>query len=79
MAVPNSFFRSERAMKLRAEGRAQARAEVVVLILEKRGVTVPDDVRERVMGCSDLDTLDVWFSRALKAESAEELFREAGR
>ncbi|MFF9900462.1 hypothetical protein [Streptomyces longispororuber] len=72
-------LRAEGREEGRAEGRAQGRAEVVVRILELRGVAVPDAVRERVMGCGDMSILDVWFDRALVAGSAEELFQDADR
>ncbi len=79
MVVPNSFFRSERAMKLRAEGRAEGLAVSILRVLEGRSVAVPESARERVLGCGDPDTLEVWFDRALSVESAEELFADVDR
>ncbi|MGW0882232.1 hypothetical protein [Streptomyces sp. NPDC002671] len=60
----------------RAEGRAQGKAEDVLRILDTNGVEVPDETRERVMTCRDLDLLGVWFDRAIKATSASEVFAE---
>lgn len=57
-----------------AEGQAGASASLVLRLLEKRGIDVPEDVRERVGSCSDLDTLTLWFDRALTVSVAEELF-----
>ncbi|MEV5997997.1 hypothetical protein AB0M25_01335 [Streptomyces griseomycini] len=76
-----SFFQSQTAQKLRAEGReegreegrAQARREDVLLLLDHRGVEVSEEERERVAGCRDLGTLDVWFARAVTAASAAEV------
>ncbi|WP_225826951.1 hypothetical protein [Streptomyces naphthomycinicus] len=44
--------------------------------LEWRGVPVPDEVRERVEACMDLDQLEVWAQRAVHATEAKELFTE---
>ncbi|MFH9075178.1 hypothetical protein [Streptomyces alboflavus] len=80
MAVDTAFFRSERAMKLRdegrTEGRAEERAEAVLRVLQRRGIEVPEHVRQQVVGCDDLDTLGVWFDRSLTVVAAEELFVE---
>ncbi|AOR32007.1 hypothetical protein BFF78_13930 [Streptomyces fodineus] len=43
-------------------------------ILEWRGVSVSDSVRERVLACTDLDQLEVWAQRAVHATDATELF-----
>ncbi|MFF5725492.1 hypothetical protein [[Kitasatospora] papulosa] len=72
-----SFFRSESSQRLRAEGRAEGKAEAVVQVPEQRGVTVADGVRARINACTDTDTLARWLARALVAESAEELFVDA--
>ncbi|MFE9289178.1 RpnC/YadD family protein [Streptomyces olivaceus] len=60
----------------RAKGQAEGKAEDILRILEVRGVEVPDSVRERVTGCTDLDVLGAWFDRSLSAAHAEELFVE---
>ncbi|MER8002762.1 hypothetical protein [Streptomyces sp. NPDC095613] len=57
-----------------AEGRASERAHSVVLVLEHRGIRVPESARERVMGCADLDILARWLDRAFSVSEAEELF-----
>ncbi|MDX2543851.1 hypothetical protein ACOT81_16925 [Streptomyces sp. WI04-05B] len=59
-----------------AEGRAKGRAEDILRILDLRGVDVPEAARERVAGCTDLETLGTWFDRALTAADTEELFGE---
>ncbi|MFE2358562.1 hypothetical protein [Streptomyces parvulus] len=58
------------------EGRAKGKAEDILHILEVRGVEVPDAVRERVSGCTDLDVLGTWLDRSLSATHAEDLFGE---
>ncbi|MFF4019322.1 hypothetical protein [Streptomyces sp. NPDC001843] len=56
------------------EGEAKGRAADVLRILDRRGIEVPEAVRERVTSCTDLETLGVWFDRALTATDTEELF-----
>lgn len=59
---------------MREEGVAQERAAKVLELLDLRGIPVPAAVREQVEVCSDLDLLDTWFKRAVRAENAEDLF-----
>ncbi len=56
-----------------ARGRAQERAEVILRILASRGIAVDDTGRERILSCTDLDTLDQWFNRALSATRFSDL------
>ncbi|MFE1586584.1 hypothetical protein ACFW6Q_12945 [Streptomyces sp. NPDC058737] len=74
MAADLSFFQSQTAQNLRAEGRAVGRAEAMLLLLGDRGVEVPEEARERILGCQDLDVLGVWFRRAVTAVSVAEVF-----
>ncbi|MFI2204107.1 hypothetical protein ACH47Z_25650 [Streptomyces sp. NPDC020192] len=76
VAVDLSFFKSSLAEELRDEGRAKAKAEDVLRLLDRRGVEIQDEARERVTSCDDLDLLNVWFDRAITATSASEVFTE---
>ena len=58
------------------EGKTEDRASLILRVLEKHGIDVPDDIRERITSCSDLDTLTLWFDRSLTASTAEDLFVE---
>jgi hypothetical protein len=78
MSVDLSFFRSETSQRLRAEGRAEGRAEDILLILATRGIEVPESARERITTCADLEVLRMWLARAVSAETSEDLFVEAG-
>ncbi|WGD41355.1 hypothetical protein [Streptomyces cathayae] len=80
MAVDLSFFQSETAQRLRGEGRIEGRTEDILRLLDGRGIEVSAEELERIAGCGDLDTLDVWFTRAITATSAAEVFEgdEAG-
>jgi hypothetical protein len=62
--------------EVRDEERAQGHADGVLRILEKRGIAVSEDVRQRVTSCTDEATIDAWYDRALTATTAEDLFRE---
>ncbi|MEU5095797.1 hypothetical protein [Streptomyces sp. NPDC020996] len=60
----------------KAEGKAEDRASLILRVLELHGVPVPEDARERITSCADLDTLARWFDRSLTATAVEELFAE---
>lgn len=60
--------------KGRAEGRAAEKAADVLAVLEARGFAVTDAQRERIIGCSDLDTLTRWLRQAVTIASADKLF-----
>ncbi|AKI99921.1 putative transposase YdaD [Archangium gephyra] len=62
----------------RAEGRAEGLAEAVLRILAARGVRMGDKTRQRILGCTDLATLDRWFERALHARRLSDVLKEPG-
>ncbi|MER6010539.1 hypothetical protein [Streptomyces bluensis] len=62
--------------KGKAEGKAEDRAALILRVLEKHGIPVPENTRERITSCTDLDTLIHWFDRSLTATTAEDLFAE---
>ncbi|MFJ9244473.1 hypothetical protein [Streptomyces sp. NPDC101776] len=66
----------EKYLEGKAEGKTEDRASLILRVLEKHGIDVPDDIRERITSCTDLDTLTLWFDRSLTASTAEELFVE---
>ncbi|WP_282702861.1 hypothetical protein [Streptomyces sp. CC219B] len=92
VAVDLSFYKSWLSEEIREEGRekglaegraegrvqglAQGKAEDILLLLERRGIDVPDADRERVTSCDDLETLGRWFDRAITAASADEVFAD---
>lgn len=55
-----------------ARGRAEGRAASVLTVLAARGLAVSPDVRDLVMTCDDIATLDRWIVRAATAASAED-------
>ncbi|MGW2283855.1 hypothetical protein [Streptomyces phaeochromogenes] len=60
----------------KVEGKVEDRASLILRVLEKHGIHISEDARERITSCTDLDTLSVWFDRALTATVAEDLFAE---
>ncbi|MEV4875941.1 hypothetical protein [Streptomyces cyaneofuscatus] len=77
MGTGLSHFRGIVAESFRDEGRAEGRAEDILRILTVRGVSVPDEARQRVTACTDLAVLDVWFERAITAPTADAVFDES--
>jgi hypothetical protein len=55
------------------EAKAEGRAEDVLWIMGKRGMVLTAEQRERVLGCTDLETLDGWRDAAFEATSADEI------
>ncbi len=71
-------FYSDYARRIGAEfeakGEARGEARAVLRALAARGIEVPDDARDRITACTDLDQLDIWVSRAATAKAIEDLF-----
>ena len=57
----------------RSEGRAEGEAKAVLAILRARGISVPEDIRTRIITCTDLDQLDTWVHRAATATTIHDL------
>ncbi|MFD7132395.1 hypothetical protein [Streptomyces sp. NPDC059894] len=72
MAVDLSFYKSYLSEEIRDEGRADA----LLLILEQRGLDIPDDARRRITECHDTDTLHTWLSRAITAPAIDDVFSD---
>ncbi|MFE6164725.1 hypothetical protein ACFQ7F_38110 [Streptomyces sp. NPDC056486] len=60
-----------------AEGIAEERVVTILRILEQRHVPLPDDARERITTCTDLETLARWRDRAITVTDADALFAES--
>jgi hypothetical protein len=58
----------------KAEGKAERSAEYLLRTLAARGLHVDDQARQRIVSCTDMATLDLWFDRALKATRLSEVF-----
>jgi hypothetical protein len=58
------------------QGLARAKGEDLLTIMDARSLKASEAQRERVMATTDLGQLDLWFDRALTADSADEVFRK---
>jgi predicted transposase YdaD len=67
--------RLESRVEGRLEGRAEEAANLILMVLSTRGLSVSDDVRTRITRCADLDRLEIWAERAVTAATADDLFR----
>jgi hypothetical protein len=62
--------------KGRDEGLAKGRAEAVLRILTVRLVRINDTDRQRILSCTDLDTLGLWLDRAATATDISEVLED---
>jgi hypothetical protein len=69
-------YRSEFVESYVEQGKAQAKAEDVIKILDARGIELAGEQRDQVTSCTDLDQLDRWFDRALAATTAADVFKD---
>ena len=59
-----------------AQGEAKGEAKAVLAVLAARGIQLPDDLREQITTCTDLDQLDTWIRRAATARTAHDLLTD---
>ncbi len=59
-----------------AKGRLVDRAEAVAQVLAARGIPLSPELYERLLACTDLDTLRRWLARAIVVSAAEDIFNE---
>ncbi|MFB6507604.1 MULTISPECIES: hypothetical protein [unclassified Streptomyces] len=76
VAVDLSFYKSFMSEEIRDEGRAKGLAESVLLVLQARGITITDEIRERIGSCDDSRLLLRWLNRAATATTADEVFTD---
>jgi hypothetical protein len=65
---------AEGRAKGEAEGRAKGEAAMLLRMLAALGFDVPDGIRDRVLGCNDLDQLGAWADAAATARSLDDVF-----
>jgi len=59
-----------------AKGRAEGEARAIFRLLTRRGIDIPEEARERISACRDLDQLDTWFDRGFTITHIDQLFAE---
>ena len=57
-----------------AKGKAEGEADAIMLVLQARGLRVTVEQQARITGCTDLDQLSCWVTRAAVVETTTELF-----
>jgi hypothetical protein len=67
---------AEGEAKGQARGEAKGEAQALLRVLDRRGLAVSNDQRERILACTDIATLEGWLDKAVTASSTDELFAE---
>ncbi|MFC5826714.1 hypothetical protein [Nonomuraea insulae] len=57
-----------------ARGEAKGEAKAILRFLSSRGVHVSHEAQERILTCTDQETLETWIDRATTATNVDELF-----
>jgi hypothetical protein len=55
-------------------GSVKTRIEDILRILTRRKISVSEEERATIEGCTDMDTLEAWFDRALVVNNVRDLF-----
>ncbi|WP_100448013.1 RpnC/YadD family protein [Glycomyces xiaoerkulensis] len=58
----------------RTEGRTEGEVDMLLLILEQRGIELDEADRERITSCTDTGQLRYWATRAFQVDTADRLF-----
>ena len=59
-----------------AKGEVKGEAKALLMLLDKRMLTLSVAQRDRIRTCADAAQLDLWFDRAVTAGSAAEVFAD---
>jgi hypothetical protein len=73
----SEFLRSRLAQgrdEGREEGRVEGLARAVITVLEARRLSVSDEQRGMILGCTEPEVLEAWLQRAATADGAGDLF-----
>jgi hypothetical protein len=70
----STTFKDEFIDRIKAEGRAEGKAEALLQVLTVRGLMVPAPVRDRVLSCTDLGQLEAWVDKAMTASTLGDVF-----
>ena len=68
MSTGTYEYKSDFARKYYFRGKAEAKAQDVLAVLAARGIAVPDEARDQITACTEIDQLDEWLLRAATAE-----------
>ena len=56
------------------QGRADSATRVLLTILAARGLAIADQLRARIVECTDPDLLERWATRAATSSTIDEVF-----
>ncbi len=77
MRIEDYEFKSDLALRNQARGRVAGKAEGVATALLKirtaRGIQITEDQQAQILGCTDLDTQEVWLDRVLQGANVDEI------
>jgi hypothetical protein len=73
MATRTYRYQSDFAKRYFATGKAEGKAEALLILLPARGLTVTDDARQRISACTDPAQLDTWIRLAATVDSVDPL------
>jgi hypothetical protein len=59
-----------------AEGEAKGEAKAVLAVLEARGIAVSEQIRARILHCTDLALLEEWVRRSATVTAPGDLFKD---
>ncbi|WP_433366439.1 hypothetical protein ACQPZX_37735 [Actinoplanes sp. CA-142083] len=68
-------YKAEHQARGEALGEARGEAQAILTVLEERGLPVPDEIRDQIMACTDIDQLATWLRRAVTATTADDVVR----
>ncbi|GIH92789.1 hypothetical protein ACFFMN_06450 [Planobispora siamensis] len=75
--TPEAETPFERLMRRReAISETRAKAEMLIVILEARGIALQPAQREKVDSCTDPVLLTIWATRAMTASDPAEIFED---
>ncbi|MEV4113564.1 hypothetical protein [Nonomuraea sp. NPDC049695] len=60
----------------KTEGKAEEAVRLLLLVLDARGLDVPEDARAQITACADIAQLEAWTTRAATAQTLQDLFDE---
>jgi hypothetical protein len=69
------LMESELYKEIFGDGEARGKAEAILAVLAVRGIVVSDAIRARILGCTDIPTLDLWIRRTAVAPTAAAVVR----
>jgi hypothetical protein len=73
MTTAVNQYRSELFRTLATEAEAHGEAQAILTVLNVNGVEVPEGVRQQIVTCTDLDQLEIWLRRAVKAATIDDV------